>query len=129
TLDQFVPGLEAGKKIIVSGKRIRVVLVNADAATITATDDSTVTMKKDESALLLEPYVDAANEDRTWHVLTKDGFDGSFTGSPSTFKLASAEEDDDSVAEVATIKFVDADGESPTKLTLEEGLKGIYDRA
>jgi hypothetical protein len=125
--DRLVPGLERGRTLIVSGKRIRARV--ADALSLEAADGSgqSVTLEAGDSLQVLRPPKDG---DPVWHLLDRDGFAG--TVASDDLILQPATEDDPVISEVASVDdgpdaiYSDRDR---TTIILRDPLENVYDRA
>ena len=128
---RLVPGLERGRALIVSGKRIRVrVADTAGELSLKATDGSeqSVALKPgDLLQVLRSPDPEAGNP--VWHLLDRSGFAG--TVASDSLMLQPAAEDDAVVSEVAIVNDPDADAQNRdrTTITLRDPLENTYDRA
>jgi hypothetical protein len=132
--DRVVPGLERGRTLIVSGKRIHArVADTGDALSLEATDGSgqAVVLKPGDSLQVLRTPAPERG-DPEWHLLDRDGFIGAVMAAPDDLILQPATEDDPVVSEVVFI------GDGPgaissdrdhTTITLRDALENAYDRA
>lgn len=126
-LDRLIPRLEAGRKIIVTGKRLRGRVTAASLTLLSADGLQTATVKRGDSLLLIgRPTLLPGNTEK-WTLRNSQGFEGTVTTSRSNLILAPARDDDPTVSELAVIQQCTGD---PSVLTLESpGLAQLYDRA
>jgi len=130
TLANLVPGLAAGHRIIVSGKRPRARVAGSAGNELALTSaDGLQRAKLNPGDLLqvmapLEPQASARTH---WYLQNRDGFDGFVTVAADQIILEPANPDDESVSELAVILAVD--NREQTRITLQESLQNIYDRA
>jgi hypothetical protein len=133
-LDRVVEGLQPGRRLIVSGKRLRL-QIPADSpglSLISASDPtvSTPLQPGDELIILGSPedVFGSLNQQR-WHLLDKEGFEGFLIATASQIALVPSASDDETVAEPVTVKEVAAEDGDHTKLILTLPLDNVYDRA
>lgn len=135
-LDRLIPALTPGRKVIVSGKRLRV-RVAADTLTLTSADGlQTRTLSRGDSLILLArpslfplrifPSFLRRNVAR-WNLRADDGFEGAATTSRGSLILTPARVEDETVSELAVVHSCAGE---PSVLMLENPALGqFYDRA
>jgi hypothetical protein len=126
-LDRLVPVLEAGRKIIITGKPLRV-RVAAASLTLTSADGlQTASVSLDDSLVLTALPTLLPGNSVKWTLRTDEGFEGSVTTNVADLILTAARDDDAPISEVAVLH--ECAGE-PTVLTLEgPPLAHLFDRA
>lgn len=138
-LSRQITPLEPGRVLIVSGKRIRV-LVDRGVDTLELSNESgghSEPLAPGESLVVLEPpAIDGSQV--SWRLRRDDGFEGTVEttlnapsvagGTTSQLLLTAAGEDDETVSEQVTVD--DFEVRLPTRITLGgNGLRHLYDRA
>jgi hypothetical protein len=131
-LDRAVDGLEAGRTLIVTGKRTRAVMGATRTRLFlhsTATSQRVLLTARD-SLIVLGPLPDL--EDRSspkqWHLLDRNGVDGFVTAPSGKVTLAPAAAADEIVTEVVRIKETSNADVAHTVVTLVDPLQHVYDR-
>ncbi len=124
-LDRVVPTLEAGRKLIVTGKLLRARVLST-LLKLTATDGLTTTAMHGQSLVVVAPPLLLAGNSAKWTLQTDEGFLGTLTTSLSNLLIVPALEDDPTLSELATIQKCTGE---PSVLTLNGSLRQIYDRA
>lgn len=131
-LDSLVEGLEEGRKLIITGKRIRARIGQIDDAT------SVKKLKPGDELVVMEPptEVEENPDEKTWHLkgnLEVDGknmeLEGYVTVPNGRIIFTSAKEEDETVSELIELSSLEAEDDSHTKLVLADSLQNIYDRA
>lgn len=121
-LDRLIPPLPAGRKIIVTGKRLRVRATDPKGLTLTSADGSQKTAARGDSLMLL-----AHPSLQQWSLRTDEGFEGVVTLYGRGLSLSAARAEDETVSELVTVQDCVGD---PSVLTLEDaGLTNFYDRS
>jgi hypothetical protein len=137
TLNRFVPGLESGHRLIVSGqpKRARLVGQPTEHARLTSADGlQQVELQPRESFQVLAPPPELATGDGEtssvghWHLRNREGFEGTIPAGTATFVLEPAPEEDRLVAETAVIRRAVESDPDHTTIELEQPLRYVYDR-
>jgi hypothetical protein len=137
TLDQFVPALEPGHQLIVSGQRprLRVLVVPAGSVgglwLVSPDGLRRKPFPTDEAPVILAPPVTTAAGDVTWLLRDRSGFVGTTEfvysgGSAGATSYEPAQEDDEVVSERVVIGAVRQG--TQTALTLQAPLTNVYDR-
>ena len=144
-LDRVVQGLEKDQVVIVSGKpmrkvkvsrRTRVVRVAATEESraqpalmlVSADGASSVPLAAgDTLEIVRSPTLEKDGRMR-FYLKDENGFSGSVVVGPDELVGQAADEDEETVSEVAVIEQVSADDERTT-ITLKDALKTAYDRA
>jgi hypothetical protein len=109
-LAQLVEGLEKGKRISLSGKRIRVRLAPGAGRLNLAMEDGSPgqDLAPQESLQVMEPPQKLAASNVRWHLRRDNGFEGFILSAPMiAFVLAAAAKDDETISELAVIDLVD----------------------
>jgi photosystem II stability/assembly factor-like uncharacterized protein len=132
TFDRFVPGLQAGQYLIVSGKRMRVRL--PDAITRSATLHAVSGLQQHPLSsdsnfeLLAAPTLQRqGGGEAKWLLRDRDGFVGTLSALSSSVTYELAEDSDETVSELVVLQSVSADSQS--KVTFSAALQHIYDRS
>ena len=127
-LDRRIPPLPAGRKVIITGKPVRV-RVAAAAVTLVAPDGlQTVTVARGTSLILTARPTLLPGKQARWELRTDDGFEGRATTGRGDLVLSAARDADATWSERAVVQSC-AGGE-PSVLTLENPpLARLYDRA
>jgi hypothetical protein len=126
-LDRLIPVLDAGHKVIITGKLLRV-RVAAASLTLTSADglQTTNVSSGDSLPLTARPTLLPANSAR-WTLRTDEGFEGTVTTDRNSLILTLAGEKDAAISELRVIH--ECAGE-PSVLTLESPpLAHLFDRA
>jgi hypothetical protein len=132
-LDRVVEGLQPGRRLIVSGKRMRL-QVNADSTglSLTAAGDSAVNkrLQPGQSLIVLglpETVVGRAGQQR-WRLLDHEGFEGFLTATANQFTLVPSTTTDTVVAESVSLEGVEPEDDRHSMLVLTAALAQVYDR-
>ena len=132
-LGRVVQRLEPGRKLIVSGKRMRaqVAKTSTRLSLISATDPLiSKPLEPGDELIVLEPPADVAGSTNTqWHLMDKSGFEGFVTALDDRITLVPSAKEDATVVEPATLKDAVPEDEDHTKLILVGPLDNVYDRA
>lgn len=138
-LDRVVDGLEDGRELIVTGKRMRAVIgATRTAVYLTALDGSEkVPLAAGDSLVVMGPPTEVSGEpdQSTWQLVDKTGFEGFVTAANDKVTLAAATTADLVVSEVVQLeKAVLSADEQHTILKLMRpqqsafALQNVYDR-
>ncbi|HVK64316.1 MAG TPA: putative baseplate assembly protein, partial [Polyangium sp.] len=128
-LDGVVPGLVAGRTLLVTGKRLRARVRKPAGVTLTARNGVSVSYDQGETLFVVaRPIPIAETTSMTWHLADAGGFEGTVGLEPGDLGLEPAHAKDPAIAEVATIETVI---QTPIRTTLRftAPLKYWYDRA
>jgi len=126
-LSARVPKIEAGRKVVISGKLLRVRVAAASLTVVSLDGLQSRSVSRGASLLLRQAPSSLAFNFVRWPVRTSDGFDGVIVTSRTNLVLAAAEKEDALVSEVAVVRECAGD---PSVLTLENPpLARLYDRA
>jgi Baseplate J-like protein len=133
-LEGVIAGMQPGRRLMVSGKRMRLQIGAAGEGLllISASDPSTSkTLQAGDELIVLGPPEDVPQEaaQQAWHVLDKKGFEGFLTASEDQVALVPSAADDGSVAEPATLKALESADDKHSKVVLTQALDNVYDRA
>jgi len=125
-LDRVIPVLEAGSKIVLSGKFLRV-RVATTSFTLTSKDGllSKSVSKGDSLILTARPTLLPGNLAK-WTLRTDEGFEGTVIRNRRHLILTPARSSDSILSELTMIKECAG---NPSVLTLEGSLVQLYDRA
>jgi hypothetical protein len=125
-LDRLVPVLEVGRKIIITGKLLRVRVAVASLTLTSADGSQTANVSSGDSlTLTARPTLLPANSAR-WTLRTDEGFEGTVTTDRNSLILTLAGEKDAAISELRVIH--ECAGE-PSVLTLESPpLAHLFDR-
>jgi hypothetical protein len=149
-LDRVVEGLEAGRRLIVSGLPLNATLRLAKSAqglrlTLAEDPELSVALSAGERLSVVGPPADVGGQpaQQQWHLLTAAGYEGYLTAPAGAFiysappggsapddkhlLLVSNETDAEVAREVATLARTETAG-GRTKLFLSEPLKNFYER-
>ena len=125
-LGRLISPLEAGRKIILSGRFLRV-RVATPSLTLTSADGlQTRSVSRGDSLILTARPTLLPGNLAKWTLRTDEGFEGTVTRNRSQLVLTPARDDDEMNSEVAQI--YECAG-NPSVLTLESPLAQLYDRA
>ena len=133
TLDRLIEPLAEGRKIVVTGKRLRARIEKMRGKlALISPDDPTVSKTLaagDELVVLALPVSDpAAANTLRWQLMDESGFEGFVDAPADKITLVAAAEEDAAVSEVATIKSTASADETHTKLILSAPLSNVFDR-
>ena len=126
-LDRLVPALDAGRKVLISGKLLRA-RVAVTSLILTSPDGSqAITLKKDDSVILTTRPSLLSGNSAKFTLRTNKGFEGTVTTSRSNLIFTPAREKDPTVTALAVVQESSGD---PTVLTLQSPpLLYLFDRA
>ncbi|MCX6048067.1 MAG: putative baseplate assembly protein [Chloroflexi bacterium] len=130
-LDQLLPGLAAEQTLIVTGKRMRVLVLQNFA--LTAIDGAQRTYQTGDSLLMAQAPVTLPTGQVQWTFTDKNNFTGLITVNSGAvraalFTVTPALADDGMVSEVAQIKTIIPNSD-PTAFHLTQALANLYDRS
>lgn len=127
-LDRLVEPLPPGRTLIVSGKRVRLRILDPILSIVALDQTSARPLAEGEEVL-----VTGAPVGGVWRVVDATGFEGTVaagtTMSASTHEVIPAAPDDPFVSERARLVEATPVGTSRTLLTLEQALVAFYDRS
>jgi hypothetical protein len=128
-LDRLVEGLEAGRRLIVRGRRPRVTVAGGPLTVQSAADPGQATTVPAGTTffVLAEPSPPTAAT-RLWRLRDAAGAEWTAGVTDSAFTLAAPARSDEVVAEVATLKEAERVDDGHTRLVLEAPLANAYDR-
>lgn len=129
-VDRFLSGSAVKRPVIVTGKRLRAKLPVKTALKAISESGIEVSIRRDESVRLLEPPKpsESSNSVRVFRVLTDHSFEGHATAHDDEVTYTPALDDDDSIAELATLHELHSVGGQPATLIFETALENIFDR-
>ena len=138
-LDDVVDGLEEGRELIVTGKRLRAIVgATRSAQFLTSADGATkVPLTAGDSLIVMAaPIVaEAGSNQTTWRLLDKTGFEGFITAANDKITLTSATAADPLISEVVQLERAGlSDDAEHTILKLIRppqsafALQNVYDR-
>ena len=122
--------LRVGQPIAVSGKRMRLQIINSNGAAFVPDHSSDSLAVSNGQQFLIElfpPSTDSTGAP-TWEVSTSEGIAGSLHPAASTFQLIYADKKDPVVSESASINQISVAG-TVTTLSLTSALTRVYDRS
>ncbi len=130
-LERLVLGLEEKRTLILSGRRMRVAVLNG-VDLVAAEGVSRVTLRVGDSLLLEKTPEILPSGGQLWKLTDKNGFTGTVTFASSAaadqaLKLTPSAPEDAAVSEVVQIKEVTPDSD-PTEIVLTAPLMRSYDR-
>lgn len=133
-LEQDARGLEAGRTLLVSGKRMRARVAQGGLSLTSADGSRSVQLTRGDSLLVMAPpETEARTGSVRWQLRDRNGFAGVTLAGAGELVLEPAAGDDEVVSEVAFIESVSALPEGPARLRatlkLSGRLKNCYDRA
>ncbi len=133
-LDGVVEGMLPGRRLMVSGKRMRLQIgADSEGPSLISASDPTVSkpLEPGDMLIVLGPPEDVPEhaDQQTWHVLDKEGFEGFLTVAEHQIALVPSATDDASVAEPVSLKAVGAEDDEHSKIVLTQALNNVYDRA
>ncbi|MCH8303733.1 MAG: hypothetical protein IIB94_01235 [Candidatus Marinimicrobia bacterium] len=131
-LDRLITGIENGKPLAVSGKRIRAILNlknNEDNLQLVAPDEIKSEILKDGDIFeVLSLPTDEINGDRFWHLKDRFGFSGVLKEmGKDLITLMKSSEEDKIVSEIAFVDMLVHN--EHTSITLRYPLSNVYDAA
>ena len=124
-LGNLIPPLDAGRKVMVTGKLLR---LRALAALLLTSADGLQTAKVsvgDSLTMTARPTLLPGNSAK-WTLRNNEGFEGTVTASRANLVLTAAAKDDATVSELAIVQSCAGE---PTTLTLQSSLTNLFDRA
>jgi hypothetical protein len=135
-LDQLVEPLPEGRKVIITGKRLRALVEKTRSKlALVSLDDSSVSKPLnagDELIVLALPLPSAAAHTGVnilrWQLMDESGFVGFVVAPEDKITLVAAAKDDAVVSEVVTIKETTNEDDTHTKLKLDAPLSNVFDR-
>jgi len=126
--DRFVPGLEPGHLLAVSGRRMRLLLSGSASVPLVSPDGlAQQPAEPGDSLVVMAPPQPASNGAQTWLLQDRHGFTGQATLDASQAVLQPSQEDDETVAEICCL--ADASTTAPTSVLLSAPLLNLYDRS
>jgi hypothetical protein len=127
TLDRQVSELPPGKKLILTGKRIRAKVSQTAPALTLANDAGTISkaLKPGQTLIVLHPPAVLPSSQVSWRLLHPDGFEGTLTTALTDLLIAAAEAADPEVSEQVSVL---SSGNPAGILLAGGGLKNTYDR-
>jgi hypothetical protein len=128
-LGRRVENLAKGRKLVLSGKRIRARVATASAALLLKSDDATKSewLAPRSSLIVLQPPVVQPDGTILWRLRHDSGLEGTLSTTKTQLHFARAAKDDPIVSERLIVTLCEG---SPTELTFDgEGITNIYDRA
>ncbi len=128
-LDRVVEDLEAGRRLIVRGRRPRVTVAGGPLTLRSAADLSqTKTVPAGTTLLVLTEPGTATVSNRAWSLRDVTGADWTVSAPDSAFTRAAPATGDEVVAELATLKIAERADDGHTRLVLTAPLAHAYDR-
>lgn len=129
-LEKRLLDLENNRKIIVSGKRMRIRIMDSfKKMELTASDGSqTVPLRLGDSLIVMESLKINTDGRATWTLMDKNGFKGTVSAGFNKVQWAPAEKDDSVVSELAMIESSKLDDYCMT-IKLDRLLANSFDRS
>jgi hypothetical protein len=132
-LDRVVEGLQTGRTLIVSGRRMRATLATLDRGwqLASAITSRRVALSAGDSLIVASPPVDVDGNAarRRFELIDKTGFTGRVESSPKKVTFTPSNADDEIISEVVMLDEATlSDDAEHTILTLTESLANVYDR-
>lgn len=133
-LNQLITPLEEARKIVVSGRRMRVRIekMTSNPLLISPDDpDVTKTLKAGDELVLLARPTDLfrGRNQKQYRLMDQSGFAGDLIALADKVTLIPADRNDPVVSEVATIKSITTEDDTHSKLILSATLSNVFDRA
>ncbi len=135
TLDAAVEGLEAGRRLIVTGRRARRVRLASEASPLLLTSEDAAETRLlragDELHQASPPEaVEGSFDARRWRLTDASGFTGTLEAPSSAVEYVDPEAEDASPrSEYVTLDRLEAVDETHSKLVLSSALSEVYERA
>ena len=135
-LDRFVPDLEPGKVLIVSGKRMRARRpLGKPSVVLTAADGTNLEVVAGESLQVVSKQAGLPGDQVRWRLAHRTGFAGTVDVEKNGFILQGALAEDETVAEDVRVKRAGYWEDGPghldpdhTRLDFDRDLANLYDR-
>lgn len=132
-LDQLIEPLAEGRKIIITGKRLRAQIGKTRRKlSLVSPDDAAESklLNAGDELIVLELPQSSAQDAKTsrWRLQDDGGFEGFVDAPEGKVTLVAAGKDDAVVSEVATIRATASEDETHTKLILTGPLSNVFDR-
>ena len=125
-LDRLVNDLPAGRTLVVTGKRMRIRVLQP--VVLTASDGSIRALLVDDMLQVVSVPVLLPSGLSRWTLTDKHGFTGSVEAGDGVFELTASDPADPTVSEVAIIKEVPSKTD-PTQIVLTAPLANLFDRS
>ncbi len=129
-LSAFVPGLQAGQRIIVSGKRMRLRLAHTPTTTpalVSADGLQQATFSSEDTLTVMAAPTTNADGQQSWLLRDRNNFIGTFTAAPLDVSYEPADDQDATVSELVSIQALQQ--AEQTTLLLDSPLQNVYDRS
>ncbi len=129
-LDRLLPGLEVGRTVIFSGRRMRAQVAESVANLQIVSPDGTqsVPLNPGDSLIVAKaPEILPSGKTR-WTLTDKNGFTATVTVGAGKISYIPSEEGDPVASEVAEVEQVESDTD-PTEIVLKSPLINAFDRA
>jgi len=135
-LDELlIEPLAEGRKVVVTGKRLRAVVEKARRKfALVSPDDASISKPLsagDELIVLASPVESVASSGENllrWQLMDESGFVGFVDAPEDKITLVASAKDDEVVSEVVTIKETTNEDDTHTKLQLTAPLANVFDR-
>ncbi len=124
-LGNLVSGLDKGKILIISGKRMRALVTRAGLELVSSDGERVKTIRPGDVLQVLEPQVEIGTDLR-WTLMDRDGFTGSVTALHDSILQMPAAPQDTAVSEAAELEGI---SETGTILVLKQRMQNCYDPA
>lgn len=137
-LDSVIDGLEKGRKLIITGKRVRARIAHIVYLFSIDKPVHILQFEPGEELVVMEPptRVEGNMDINKWHLKgspevegKKLEIEGYVTASNGMIIFTSAREEDETISELIELSHLEAEDDNHTKLVLKKPLQNIYDRA
>lgn len=130
TLDRQIANLTKGRRVIVSGKPVRVEVPETvkHLKLKVRQNGDTLSLKPDDSLVVVETPEERADGRLTWTLMDKFGRTGTVVARAGRLRVVPAAETDAAVSEAHVIEAVDP-LQDPTVIELAQPLSHIFDRS
>lgn len=127
-LDRLTLGLEVGRMVIFSGRRMRVqVTGTANLQLVSPDGTQTASASPGDSLIVAKAPETLTTGQMRWTLIDKNKFTGMVTVGAGKLEYTPSEDSDPTASEVAEIEAIDADSD-PTVIELKSKLTNIFDR-
>lgn len=126
-LDSLVSGLDKGKLLIVSGKRMRALVTQGGLELVSSEGKMRKPIQPAEVLHVLEPQIEFGNN-LSWMLKERNGFTGSVTALNDSIRQMPAASEDEAISEVVELEGTSDTG-NRTSLVLKQPMQNSYDPA
>jgi hypothetical protein len=128
-LEQSITPLAEGRKIIVTGRRLRAVIKANLSLTLNDPTKRVQPLVPGDELTVLAPWAEDTTDGKRWQLMDRNGFVGYVDANKEQIAQIPADENDATVTEVATIKSTTTENVTPSKLILSSALSNVFDRS